>query len=137
MADNIYTDLVKRAAAIVQEAIPGADVRHYALFQGSTFPYVLTRLAQSDQDSNSDEIKTEDRTVQIRVVIGHLQGDYDGELDDDLGAYIDAVYDAFDLTTQLTSTSYPTAPDYLDAEGARIESDTGLALFQGYLGQTY
>lgn len=137
MADGIYTDLAKRCAAIVQEAIPECDARHYVLFNGGTFPYATVRMSPSTGDNLSDEIRTEDRTVQIRLIIGHLKGDYDGMSDERIGDYIDAVYDAFVQVPYLTSAAYPEGAAYLDAEGANLDGDTGLSIFDEYLGRFF
>ena len=143
MTDNVYTDITKRAMALQQKAIPTAQVYPYYMTNDARFPYWTNRLGGTNNEFNSEDRFDETRTIQMRLVIGHITSGYAGEKEDVLGGYIDAVYTKFlDLEAQMLvdGTTYTTPPTYLHPLGTDLAggADTGLAFFEApWMGAVY
>ena len=134
MADNVYTDITKRAMTLQKKAIPGAEVYPYFMTNDARFPYWTNRIGAATTEFNSEDYFDEERPISMRLVIGHITSGYVGELDDVLGGYIDNVYTVFlDLNAQMLidGTTYTEAPTYLQPLGTDLTGgDTGLAFFE-------
>lgn len=137
MADNTYTDIKKRAAALqIKALISVGDIEayHYFMTRGTRYPYWTNRTGQSANGFNSEDYFDEERSIIMRLVIGSVTSGYLSELEDVLDGYIDNVYETFlDLNAQMLidGTTYTEAPTYLQPLGTDLTGgDGGLAFFE-------
>jgi hypothetical protein len=144
MADNVYTDITKRCAALQKKALAAVgdiDAFHYMMTNGSRFPYWTNRIGPPTvNEFNSEDIYNEARSVIMRLVIGHVTADYKGQSEDVLGGYIDDVYETFldiDGIMLVDNDEFTTIPTYLESLGTDLDGgDTGLEFFPApWMGQ--
>lgn len=134
MSITYLDDAMDRLFAMQQESLNtllGYDCasKIWPYFQ-DTFPYWVTRPGQRTNNDLSQDMRVKVRNIPMRLVLGHWNEGYESELSDRALQFIVAVDDYFDLREDLSSTTYPSDPDFLmPGFGGRIINDTGLVIF--------
>lgn len=145
---SYLSDAMLRIPAMQRECLSplkgtAVDAVGYWLYQQEAFPYWTNRLANTDefdygedQDTGTEDIEWRNYTVLMRLIVGHYTEGYKGEPQTILYEYIPLVEQFFAENPMLTSTLYPTDPDYLHYE-AQLTNHSGIVAFQnGGIGVT-
>jgi hypothetical protein len=127
---SYLSDLMSRAAAVCELAVPGAVAKPFALYEQAAFPYFTLRIGETTFADMDEDRETRTYTVVIRLVIGHVTEGYEGDLETALYDYIVAVEDAFANRRGLQSPTYSAGMRYLNPRVTRLTRSTGLRVFQ-------
>lgn len=128
-------DALDRLVAMQQESLNTAlgfdcDAKPFWPYFQDTFPYWTNRPGQRNNADLSHDVRIKVRNIQMRLVLGHWNEGYEGELAERAVELIVAIDDYFDVREDLSSTTYPSGPDFLmPGFGGRIINDTGLVIF--------
>ena len=126
----VNDDIRKRVAALLADNVssPWQTYSYWKIAEQSR--YLCVRTGPATYDYDSEVLQDTERQFIIRAVIGPVTGGYDGEYDDWADAIIEEVRAAFACrkSALLISTTYPTAPTYLQELGVSLQSDTGLTV---------
>ena len=134
---GFLSDIMDRLAAMEKEALSAfyADADDVGVLdwpdQQTVFPYWTNRVGPYDLTFEyGEDVPTDNFTVLMRLVGGHVGEGYEGEPQSNLHQWILAVMNFFEDRPFLTSASYATDFDFVDPLGALLMSHTGVVVFQ-------
>jgi hypothetical protein len=129
---STYTDIFERCCAIEEAAVSGLDGVPYFLYTQEHFPYITHRADNASYQGDSEDIDTQQRTVILRVVIGHVTEGYVGQPEAMLYDIIDTLEEAFATADarRLVSEAFPVEPAYLYATDCYLTGLRGLRVFE-------
>lgn len=125
------SDMLDRIVAMQKEAVTGCDSVPFWPYQQESFPYFTNRLGSTtigDRQAGSgaaEDIEARLYSVSMQFVVGHITSGYEGERQDELYDWVELIQDFFMENPMLTSTAFPTEPDFLLYE-AELTGHTGL-----------
>lgn len=117
MLDRVADMAQEAMGAVVQQgggaAVEASWVAYWPYWQ-ETLPYGAVRInSMKPRTDLSGFIDLDIYTLGVELIVGHLQAGEAGEIAGDQVTYIQAILEFFRNHADLTSTAYPTTPDYL------------------------
>jgi len=110
-----FQDLLDRAVTIPVEAVGGAG-KPYWFHSQEDFPYFLARIDNLGWDlEESAEMDVYEFDIVVRHISGNRTAGIPGEAEGKFYEQLPAILAAFLSSDLLQSTTYPTAPDWLES----------------------